>query len=51
VASLQGNNEAEIWIVRQDGLKRGLKFKKDLQIQTGMMMMMIFAHKDLVDEI
>jgi hypothetical protein len=43
-------DDAEIWIVRQDGLKRGFKFKKDSQVQIGMMMLM-FAHQNLVEEI
>ena len=43
-------DEAKLWLVRQDGLKRGFKFRKDSQIQIGMMMVM-FAYQDLVDEI
>jgi hypothetical protein len=43
-------DEAEVWIVRQDGLKRGFKFKKDSQIKVGMIMLM-FVHKDLIEEI
>ena len=46
----KSTDEAELWLVRQDDLKRGFTFKKDSQIQIGMMMVM-FVHKDLVDEI
>jgi hypothetical protein len=44
------SDKAELWLVRPDGLKRGFRFKDSSRIQIGMMMMM-FAQKDLLDEI
>jgi hypothetical protein len=43
-------DSAELWLVRPDGLKRGFRFKEGAQIQIGMMMLK-FAHEDMIDEI
>ena len=48
--SYEATDEAELWLVRQDGSKRGFRFKDRSRIQIGMMMV-IFAHQDLIEEI
>ena len=40
-----------LWLVRADGLKRAFNFRKGSKIQIGMMMMVMFTHKDIVEEI
>jgi hypothetical protein len=44
------NDAAEVRLVRPDGVKRIFSFKKGSQIQVGMMMLK-FAHEDLIGEI
>ncbi len=48
--TFKATDETELWVVRQDGLKRGFRFKDRSRIQIGMMMV-IFAHQDIIEEI
>ncbi len=44
------NDACELWVVRQDGLRRAFRFKAGAVIGVGQMMVM-FDQKDVIDEL